>query len=243
MINHWLVTGDTHGRFSRIFDAALDKQYPGSIAIIILGDGGVNYYMDVSTKRTKKMLQNSGYTYYFVRGNHEERPENIESMKLVYDSETYNYVYCEPEFPNLKYFKDGEVYLIDGRWTLVIGGAYSVDKWYRLQRGYPYLWFKDEQLTQEEMSAIMTSRKNRHYDLVLTHTCPYSWQPFDLFLSGIDQSTVDNSMERWMEEFKGSITWGMWLFGHFHDDRVVENNVKMLYEKIVHLNDIYKPLE
>ena len=243
MINHWFVTGDLHGRFTRIWNAALNDQYQGSIAFIVLGDGGVNYYADKSTKNLKKTLQNSGYTFYFVRGNHEERPENVEGMKLIYDADTYGYVWCEPQYPNIRYFKDGEVYLINGRWTLVIGGAYSVDKWYRLQRGYPYLWFQDEQLTQEEMNTIMKNRKGRHYDLVLTHTCPYSWQPFDLFLSGIDQSTVDNSMERWMEEFQNEISWGMWLFGHFHDDRKVKNNVKMLYEKIVNLDDVYKAFE
>ena len=38
--------------------------------------------------------------------------------------------------------KDGEVYNFNGVSTLVIGGAYSVDKYYRLALGYN--WYESE---------------------------------------------------------------------------------------------------
>ena len=34
-------------------------------------------------------------------------------------------VYYEPEFPNILFAKDGEIYDFDGKKALVIGGAYS----------------------------------------------------------------------------------------------------------------------
>ena len=43
-------------------------------------------------------------------------------------------VYREEEYPNLVFAKDGEIYDIAGKKTIVIGGAYSVDKWYRRQQ-------------------------------------------------------------------------------------------------------------
>ena len=78
------------------------------------------------------MLNDMGIKIYCVRGNHEERPENISSMEIYWDEIVDNYVYYEHEYPNIKYFMDGKVYYINGWKTLVIGGAYSVDKWYRL---------------------------------------------------------------------------------------------------------------
>lgn len=51
-------------------------------------------------------------------------------------------VYCEPEFPNILFAKDGEIYDFDGNKAIAIGGAYSVDKEYRLIVGAH--WFCDE---------------------------------------------------------------------------------------------------
>ena len=117
---------------------------------------------------------------------------------------------------------------------MVLGGAYSVDKYYRLTFGRK--WFKGEQLSADEMEAISKKYKGDHFNLVLTHTCPRSWQPTDLFLSGIPQSSVDNSMENWMEEFKDTIDFDYWLFGHYHDDRNVNNKSDMLCVDIKELN-------
>lgn len=75
--------------------------------------------------------------------------------------------FIEEEYPNLIFTKDGEIYNIDGKCVLVIGGAYSVDKEYRLLYGHE--WFKDEQLTKEEMNKILDKVKGKHFDIVLTH--------------------------------------------------------------------------
>ena len=99
-------------------------------------------------------------------------------------------------------------------------------------------WNKDEQLTKEEMNSISERFSGKHFTLVLSHTCPVSWQPFDLFLSGLDQSTVDNTMENWLETFKDKIDWDIWLFGHYHDDRLVRPGVEMYYNGIEDLQDI-----
>lgn len=51
-------------------------------------------------------------------------------------------VYYEPEYPNILFAKDGEIYDFDGKKAIAIGGAYSCDKEYRLLTGLP--WFQDE---------------------------------------------------------------------------------------------------
>lgn len=243
MIKNFLITGDTHGRVIERLSHIENKYVPEETALIILGDAGINFYLNKTDAKNKKNINATGYTIYCVRGNHEERPENIPTMKELYDENIDGTVYYEPQYPNIRYLMDGHVYLINKYPTLIIGGAYSVDKWYRLSRfpqGSKWTgWFKDEQLTQEEMVDITERFKGKHFDFILTHTCPYSWQPFDLFLQGLDQSTVDNTMERWLDDFRKQVTWNVWCFGHFHDDRAVRPGVEMFYSDIVSIDEIY----
>lgn len=240
MIKHYLITGDTHGQCVRF--GAIDRaQYPPEeTAIIVLGDGGNNYYLDDRDVRLKRTLLRLGYTFYFVRGNHEARPEDISTMELVFDDAVNGLIYYEPDYPNIHYFFDGGEYKINGRTILVIGGAYSVDKQYRLARGWQ--WFYNEQLNDEERTFISNKVKGNHYDIVLTHTSPYSWEPREMFLPYIDQSSVDDSTERWLEEIKDSITFDFWLFGHFHGDKIVSNNSAMLYEQVINF-DMINPID
>lgn len=238
----WYITGDTHGRNEvrlEHFDRGEDFT---QIALIILGDSGINFYLNSSDRNRKKRLNDIGINLYLVRGNHEERPENLPGIKMVWDENVEGNVYIEPEFPKIRYFLDGGSYIIDGLKTLVIGGAYSVDKDYRIKNFMQSNgwcgWFKDEQLTAKEKTAILISTTGEEYDLVLTHTCPYSWMPRDLFLNMIDQSTVDNSMEKFLETMKDHVKWKVWLFGHFHADRLELPKVEQYFNDIESLDNI-----
>ena len=224
---------------------------PEETAIVILGDAGLNFYLNNTDKKYKKLLNDQSYHIYCVRGNHEERPENIPGMVLIEDENVGSLVWFEEAYPNIRYFVDGNVYNIDNHSVLVLGGAYSVDKWYRLARaGYSpgeaetanpkkCGWFKDECLTPEEMKAISDKCDGKKFDFVLSHTCPLSWEPSDLFLGGIDQTTVDKSMEIWMDDLKNKIDWRIWLFGHYHADRIERPCVEQMYMDYEDLNTIW----
>lgn len=256
MIKNWIVTGDTHGGFSTItrvgnIQRNMPECKPEETGIIILGDAGLNFYLNKTDKKYKKTLNNMGYHIYCVRGNHEQRPELIAGMHLENDFNVGNMTWIEAEYPNIRYFADGGNYVIGGHPTLVIGGAYSVDKYWRLIRaGYSKNdgdiadpkkcgWFKDECLTQEEMVAIYEGNKGKKFDLVLTHTCPFEWEPTDLFLGCIDQTTVNTDMEVWMDFFKDYIDWNVWLFGHFHADRIERPHVQQFYMDYENLDAIW----
>ena len=246
MIKNWLVTGDTHGlTLTRLSYIGPTDYKPEETALIILGDAGINFYLNKTDRNNKRNIQNSGFSVYCVSGNHEERPENLSYIERWYDENVKGYVMLEPDYPNIKYFEDGGTYEIEGKSVLVIGGAYSVDKWYRLNRvgvfddkNPDYLnprktgWFSDEQLLNWEMTMIEKEHFGKHYDVILTHTCPESWEPRDLFLPGLDQSTVDKTMEKWFDKVKTAIDWDIWLFGHYHDDRIVRPKVEMYYKDI-----------
>jgi 3-oxoacid CoA-transferase subunit A len=239
MIKHWLFSGDTHGyTATRIANIKRNRNDlpPEDTAIVFLGDVGLNYYLNKKDKRAKELVNSYGYLVYCVRGNHEARPFAVTGMQLYNDPEVNGFVYREPEYPNIRYLIDTFDYTIGGQRTLIIGGAYSVDKYYRLEQGWN--WFEDEQLTPEEKSVIADKLTYNHYDLILAHTCPYSWRPTDLFLAGLDQSKVDSTMELWLEELKDKFKDSIYLFGHYHDDRLVREKVEMYYTKYDTLENI-----
>ena len=244
MIKNWLITGDTHGLVnSRLKNIDSQVYIPEETVVIILGDMGLNFYLNKTDAKNKKAVNDTGFHIYAVRGNHEERPERL-NMNQLWDTYIKGGVYYEPEFPNIRYLMDGEEYEINGHPTLVIGGAYSVDKWFRLD-GRPENtdswtgWFKDELLTLTEMADITKYTYGCKYDFVLTHTCPRSWEPTDLFLRSVIQSSVDKTMEYWLDVFKEYIQWEVWLFGHYHADRYIKPGVEMLYTSIVDLEEIW----
>ena len=101
-------------------------------------------------------------------------------------------------------------------------------------------WFEEEQLNDAERATAANLCKNKSYDFVLTHTCPISWEPRDLFLSMVDQSSVDKTTELWLDEIKSTFSWNVWLFGHYHADRFERPHVEQFFEKTDELNKIFE---
>ena len=114
------------------------------------------------------------------------------------------------------------MYDLDGQKSIVIGGAYSVDKFYRLERGYN--WFADEQ-PSEEIKANVEAALDRlgwKVDQVLSHTCPTKYTPTEAFLPGLDQSSVDRSTEDWLDTLEERLTYKRWFCGHWHIDKHID---------------------
>lgn len=247
--NKVMITGDCHGTYTR-FEKIKNDYGNEDIAMICLGDFSINFYLNKSDQKMKKWLceKYPNITFYLVRGNHEQRPQLIPGMEEIYDDRVNGPIYWEPQYPNIRYFFDYGYYTIGGYKCAVIGGAYSVDKWYRLARcnfteetNIPKKsgWFPDEQLTKAEMDHCEIKLIGRKFDFVFTHTCPISFQPTDLFLGFVDQSKVDNTMEVWLEKMTSIFDWTVWLFGHYHRDRVERPCVEQYFNDIEELDNIW----
>ena len=208
------ITGDTHREFYRLHNIEKNKNN----MLIILGDTGINYYLDERDKTLKEQLNSYNIKLFCVQGNHEERPENISTYKEI--DMFGGKVFIEEAYPNLIFAKNGELYDIDNKKVLVIGGAYSVDKNYRIIYRYP--WFKDEQLSKKEMDNILNKYKGHHIDIVLSHTCPLKYEPTEVFMKGIDQSNVDKSMEKFLDKLEESIDYDKWYCGHYHIEKQID---------------------
>ena len=240
------ITGDIHGGLGRISDLKyFCIDHPDIEWIICLGDVGLNYYGKGNDQEEyiKKRAGEIPAKMFCIHGNHERRPSETEGYQEieVTDGAIRGPMLWSPEHPNQYFAIDGAIYVIQTSErtlnALVCGGAYSVDKYYRLQRGWPLLWFEDEQPSELIKGVVRLMASQNQIDIMLTHTCPLRFEPKELFLDFIDQSTVDTSTEEFFDDLYEQFPANqkpMWYFGHFHGDKYTDDYV-MLYRDIIEL--------
>lgn len=235
--DHIFLTGDTHGDFGDLIQRSARYGITERDLLIILGDVGINYYTGKKDVRARNELTMIPATILCIHGNHEMRPTSPEIAHLYRRTEWMgDFAYVEDAYPRLIMAEDGARYHINGRDFLVIGGAYSVDKYYRLQRGYR--WFADEQLSVSEMETIrrkVAEHGNRE-DIILAHTCPYDHRPIEAFLPGLDERTVDNTMERFLQEIVDTAEYNAFYCGHWHIEKQ-NGKTRFLFHDVVMLDD------
>jgi len=227
------LTGDIHGMPAKIQHFCRRMKLTAEDTIVILGDVGANYFGDARDDQTKKKLASLAPTIFCIHGNHERRPWTVPGYELT----TWNggAVWVQPQYPNLLFAKDGEVFNIEGVRYLVIGGAYSVDKFYRLRRGAG--WWEDEQPSAEIKTAVERRVAAGGFDVILSHTCPFKYEPTEMFLPMIDQSSVDDSTERWLDEIETKADYKAWFCGHWHTDKRIDK-LHFLYNSFESAEDL-----
>lgn len=243
---HVFITGDRHGDYKDVEQFCLKWNTSKDDLLIVLGDNGVNYWGPHRDKKLKNYLASLPISFFMIKGNHDQRP----SMKIYATKEKAHPLVdgvclVEPEYPSLLFS------VIYGAYTFhiapdndirsfVLGGAYSADKWYRLEMqalGHGgYRWFNDEQMSSQEMSEAEAIVKIVDPDIILSHTCPFKYIPRDMFMSAIDQSTVDDTMEHWMDKVEENSLYNKWYCGHWHTDRSIDK-MRFMYHDIILLGD------
>ncbi len=223
------IAGDTHRNFERIYNFCERTGTTKNDIMIILGDAGINLMLSSMDDSLKSELELMPITLFCIHGNHEERPFNIPS----YEEQQWHggIVYTDPRYPSLIFAKDGEIYDFNGQNYIAIGGAYSVDKYIRLMRGYP--WFISEQ-PSDEIKLYVEHQLDKigwQIDGVLSHTTPKSYEPTWAFLSSIDQSRVDKTTEIWLDKIEKKLKYKYWYAGHFHVDSQ-EGPIKLMFRSI-----------
>ena len=222
------ITGDIHMETHRVANMVIRRGITPADTIVLLGDVGVNYFgAEHGDRRLKARLEKLGIPILCIHGNHEMRPETLGSYREVrWNGGT---VYVEEEFPHLMFARDGEVYDLEGRKCIALGGAYSVDKWYRLQRHMN--WFADEQPSDESKVRAEANLEGLDWqvDAVFSHTCPYRYIPREAFLPGINQLYVDNTTEHWLDSIRERLQYRAWYCGHWHIEKRI-SRMHFLFE-------------
>lgn len=226
-------TGDIHGVKHEIVRFAKRMNLTTGDVIVILGDVGANYYGNESDDELKCAFSKLKPTIFCIHGNHEMRPANI----ATYQTKEWNggIVWYEEQYPNILFAKDGEIFEMDGLTHLVIGGAYSVDKFYRIIRGYG--WWPDEQPSEEIKAYVEQQILEKHIDVILSHTCPYKYIPREAFLPMIKQDEVDDSTERWLDKIEETVHYRAWLCGHWHINKRIAK-LQFIYHDFICSDDL-----
>jgi len=223
------ITGDTHRDFGNVAAFCKRMKTTKEDVMIVLGDAGINFHGGFLDRLKKQELERYPITFFCIHGNHEKRPGGIPD----YHTKGWNggKVYVEDEYPSLLFAIDGEVYDLGSQRSIVIGGAYSLDKPYRLAHGWP--WWPDEQPSDEIKQKVEArlAEEGWKIDVVLSHTCPLKYEPVEVFLPQIDQSTVDKSTEEWLDAIEDRLEYQKWFCGHYHTEKVVDKLI-MMYQSI-----------
>ena len=140
----------------------------------------------------KEELSQLPITLLCIHGNHEERPEFIDS----YTEKMWRggLVFFEEDYPNILFAKDGEIYDFDGRKAIAIGGAYSIDKYYRLY--FRLAWFESEQPMNIQRNMLKINWKQLVGKWIMHYpTGPLKHLPYEKFLPDMDQSQVTSLLK------------------------------------------------
>lgn len=229
------VKGDCHGNFTFLKQWCKVNKTTTNDYLVLCGDAGINFYLNKTDEKLKKRISECPITLICIHGNHEERPKNIESYSFKYSDEFKCNIWIEEKYPNIIFPQDGVIELL-GHKCLVLGGAYSIDKYYRIYRNLT--WFPEEQMSDEDKERILKIlEKENSFEYIFSHTAPlnYERELIDLFLPGINQYEVDKSMEKFLSEVHDKINFKHWFFGHFHDSFDLTDKVTILYNNIVEL--------
>lgn len=234
---NWMIylTGDTHGAMSINKLGKLNKIATKDDFVIILGDFGL-IFNDPQTKEEKywlKWLHDKKFTTLFVDGNH----ENFDLLRTYPLIEKFNGTVRKIN-DKLFQLERGQIYTIENKTFLTMGGANSIDKDYRLQYEHKHgkkIWWQQElwSFDEENFCFDNLNKYNNVVDYVLTHTLPesiikesydnyYYFDPLSRFLDGVKKY--------YLKDFT------KWFCGHFHEDRILNDKFQICYDEIYDLN-------
>lgn len=181
-----IYCGDLHGNINPIIEKITElerSEVAEPIYLIVLGDSGINYYLDERDQKLKVELQQAiknskkPIKIIFLRGNHDVHPWKIYTyeMSKKYGGE----IFMETEYPDLIFLSDADVYRIGEINYIVFSGGYSRDWFQRILRDE--YWSSDEAISDEEYEKIlMLYRKkidlSKRYCL-LGHQMPLDFSP------------------------------------------------------------------
>jgi hypothetical protein len=221
------ITGDTHGSFDRLLSLDLTS----NDTLIILGDfGGIydNFTQDVPYDPSVKQLLEKPWTTLFIDGNH----ENFVRLNALPSAEKYGDEVGVVS-DNLFHLKRGRLYTIEGKTFFTFGGAYSIDKNYRV----PYVsWWPEELPSEADYHAALNKLIETNYkmDYVLTHTAPYTVIK-QLFGTDDIYGTDERPLNRFLDLIYNSGRYIKWYCGHLHIDREITPKFQALYNDVVPL--------
>lgn len=98
------------------------------------------------------------------------------------------------------------------------------------------LWWKEELPSWEEMD-IGIRNLEKHYnkvDYIITHCCATSTQA--LMSAGLFKADI---LTDYLEKIRINTDFKRWYFGHYHDNKAINDKEMLLYEQIIRMFWLY----
>ena len=218
------ITGDTHGEYFELAYRLSRWPLKRGDTVIIAGDFGFIWDDDM---RALDMVKEMPYTIAFVDGNH----ENFD-MLSVFPAERWKGGKVHRIAANVFHLMRGQLFEIEGTTIFTMGGAYSIDKAHRTEGRS---WWKQEKPTAEDYRTAdeTLERCGKKADIVVTHTLPQSLIP----MLGIIPDEHDEELTVYLERLYREMDFRMWFGGHFHMDKLIDKNVRVLYHDVVPIDE------
>ena len=201
------ITGDTHGISNDKIYKSRNCEY-----LIILGDFG--YYGNTLNKlikgfdKIKYSDTNTDCKILVIDGNQEHFPklETYPTCQILGGE-------AKQLGPNIYWLRRGEVYTLNGFKFLVFGGAFSIDRAWRVEGKS---WFSEEEYNAQELKRLQENivKHNYQFDYILTHDAPTSIVKRILY----PYTPVDNRTSQLLENIYATCQFKHWYFGHHHKE-------------------------
>ena len=248
------ITGDCHGNFER-FNASIfpeQNEMTKEDYVIICGDfGGVWNKDEESPTETMVLdwLDCKPFTTLFVSGNH----ENFDRL-MTYPVESWHGGHVQKIRPSVIHLMRGQVFELDGKKIFTFGGATSHDidggilepddphykkKKKILDKGFkPYRinhvsWWKEEMPTLAEMAKGRENlqKHQMEVDFIVPHCCSSSTQAL------LSRGTyTPDALTDYLEEIRRRVKFKKWFFGHYHDNKNVNADERLIWEQIIRVS-------
>lgn len=242
-------TGDTHGDYTRFNTKRFPQQKQMTKKDYVIIDGDFGYWAD--TKEQKNWLdwlESKNFTTLWVDGNH----ENYDMLAQI-PVEKWNGGDVQKIRPSVIRLMRGQVFVINGCKIFTFGGARSHDiQDGILERDDPNYrrkrkalnaaracyrinhlsWWKEEMPNEAEMDIgrINLNKHNNTVDYIISHECAAYTKA--LITKGF---YGDDPLSAYLQEIKEQTTFKKWYFGHYHEDRAINAEEILCYEKIVQI--------
>ena len=217
------VTGDCHGNFARFEQKHFSEQanMTKDDAVIIAGDFGGVWFGDSRDDETLDWLERLPFTLAFVCGNH----ENYDALERYPVAEWHGGKVHRVR-PHVLHLMRGQIFELEGCRFFTMGGAKSHDTNHRINH---ISWWRQELPSDEEYSEALQNleRYNWQLDYIITHCAPTS-----IALAGSRHNEADRLTD-FLQEVRERATYHYWLFGHYHDNRAIDEKHILLWEQIV----------
>ena len=217
------VTGDTHGNFRRFQPEYFPEQagMTKNDVVIIAGDFGGVWFGDSRDDETLDWLERLPFTLVFVCGNH----ENYDALARYPVAEWHGGKVHRIR-PHVLHLMRGQIFELESYRFFTMGGAKSHDTNHRINH---ISWWRQELPSDEEYIEALQNleRYNWQVDYIITHCAPTS-----IALAGSRHNEADRLTD-FLQEVRERATYHYWLFGHYHDNRAIDEKHILLWEQIV----------